>query len=263
MSGTTHSNLRPSSLLSCTYALLIGILFCSPVVAAAGEWRVTPIRLFFDRGARSGILNVQNDGDAPMNLQVKAMEWSQDAEGKDQYADSNELVFFPKFLMIPPKEERVIRIGSKGVPGAREKTFRVFVEEVTPPKKEDKSEGATVFVNVRFAVPLFVSPAKDEPSAKLQAELRGGVVAATLHNTGNIHFRLTSLDIRGKNTKGEETLRQKVEGWYLLNGTRRTFSAKIPAEACLKTDLIEVEGISDRKITLKTSLAVDKKQCQP
>lgn len=243
--------------------VLAGIMLCSPMLATAGEWRVTPIRLFFDRGAKSGILNVQNDGATAMNLQVKAMEWTQDAEGKDQYAETGDLVFFPKFLTIPPKEERVIRIGSKGGPGAKEKTFRVFVEEVTPPPKEDQGQGATVFVNVRFAVPLFVSPAKEEPAAQLQTELAKGVLTAQLQNTGNLHFRLTALEVRGRNGKGEETFKQKVDGWYLLSGAKRSYSIPVPKDACLNTDSIEVEGISDRKITIKGSVAVDRTQCQP
>ena len=244
--------------------LLAGIVFFSPSLALAGEWRVTPIRLFFERGSRSSIVNVQNDGDASMNFQVKAMEWTQDAQGKDQYSETNDLIFFPKFLMVPPKEERVIRVGNKGAVGIREKTFRVFIEEVSPPRKDEKAEGATVSVNVRFAVPLFISPVKVEPAGKLvKTELHKGVISATLQNTGNVHFRLSSLDIRGRNAKGEETFSQKVDGWYLLNGITRTFSAQIPAEACMKTELIEVEGATDRKIVLKGSLTVDKMQCTP
>ena len=259
MPGTSRVNLLPSLL----FATLMGLTLFSPLLASAGEWRVTPIRLFFDKGSKSGILSVQNDSDAAMNLQVKAMEWAQDAEGKDRYSDTGDLVFFPKFLSVPAKEERVIRIGSKVVPGAREKTYRVFVEEVTPPPKQDKSQGATVFVNVRFAVPLFVSPAKEEPAAKLQAELKQGVVTASLQNSGNIHFRLTSLEARGRNAKGEETFRQKVDGWYLLTGTTRSYALAIPNDACLASEAIELEGLSDRKITIRTGIAVDKKQCQP
>lgn len=244
--------------------LLAGIVVFLPSPVLAGEWRVTPIRLFFERGARSGIINVQNDGDAPMNFQVKAMEWTQDAEGKDQYSETNALIFFPKFLAVPPKSERVIRIGNKGVGGVREKTFRVFIEEVSPPHNAEKTEGATVSVNVRFAVPLFISPVKEEPAGKVvKTELHKGVISATLQNTGNVQFRLSSLDIRGKNAKGEETFSQKIGGWYLLSGTTRTFSAQIPADACMKTDLIDVEGSADRKIVLKARLAVDKNQCKP
>ncbi len=244
------------------FMLLVGIVFCSSV-SYAGEWRVTPIRLFFDRGARSGIVNVQNDSDATMNFQVKAMAWIQDSEGKDQYVETNDLVFFPKILMIPSKEERVIRIGVKGLSGAKEKTYRLFVEEMSPPRKSERTEGATVSVNVRFAIPLFVSPIKEEAAGKLlKTELHKGTLNATLQNTGNVHFRLNALEIRGKNAKGEETFTKKIDGWYLLNGTLRTFAAQIPADECSKTETIDVEGTTDRKIVFKGSLAVDKGQCK-
>lgn len=259
MSGTLRGNLPTS----CTVIFMIGMILVSPLAAVAGEWRVTPIRLFFDKGSRSGILNVQNDGEKPMNLQVKAMEWTQDAEGKDQYAETADLVFFPKFLMVPGKEERVVRIGNKGVPGAKERTYRVFIEEVTPPPKDDQGQGATVFVNVRFAVPLFAGPAKEEVSAKLRAELKKGAVTAVIENTGNLHFRLTALEARGKSAKGEETFRQKVDGWYLLNGAKRSYTFQIPKDGCLASDSIELEGKADRTVTIKAGLAVDKAQCLP
>lgn len=259
MPGTPRGHLHLLFILVLLGTAILG----RPVPAHTGEWRVTPIRLFFDKGSRSGILNVQNDGDQPMNLQVKAMEWTQDAEGKDQYADTADLVFFPKFLSIPGKEERVIRIGNKGVPGAKEKTYRVFVEEVTPPPKGETGQGATVFVNVRFAVPLFVAPARDDVQAQLKAELKKGSVTALVQNTGNVHFRLTSLEAKGKNAKGEETFRQKVDGWYLLNGGQRSYTIQVPREACLASETLELEGAADRPVTIKSALKVDKGQCQP
>jgi len=198
-----------------------------------------------------------------MNFQVKAMEWTQDAEGADRYEETSELIFFPKLLTIPPHEERVIRIGLKGPGGAaREKTYRLFVEEIAPPRKDPDAGGATVAVNIRFAVPLFVFPIKEELSGQLlKTELSEGIISATLRNTGNIHFRVISLSFRGKNSKGDETFSQSKEGWYILNGTTRTFSVRLPDDVCKKTDLIEVEGTTDREIVIKGSLPVDRSQC--
>ncbi|HOP39445.1 MAG TPA: fimbria/pilus periplasmic chaperone, partial [Geobacteraceae bacterium] len=210
--------------------------------AQAGQWRVTPIRVNFERGARIGTVNVRNDGDTPMNFQVKAMAWTQDTEGKDRYEETNELIFFPKLLAIPPHEERVIRIGLRGPGGgAKEKTYRLYVEEVSPPRKDPNAGGATVAVNVRFAVPLFVCPTKEELGGQLEkTELDKGTVKAFVRNTGNKHFRVTSLQFKGKNAKGEETFSQSMDGWYVLNGVTRAFSMPVPHDACGKTDLIEV-----------------------
>lgn len=252
------SALRKFACLLC----IVGSLIAIPCVAQAGEWRVTPIRLNFERGARIGTVNVQNDGDAPMNFQVKAMEWTQDETGKDLYVETSELIFFPKLLLIPPREERVIRVGLKGIAGADEKTYRLFVEEISPPRKDSTEAGATVAVNVRFAIPLFVAPHNEQPSGQLlKAELTKGVISATLRNSGNVHFRLQSLQFEGKSKSGEVTFSRTVDGWYLLTGTTRVFSSQIPAEACKKTEFIEVAGSTDRNITIKGSVAVDGKQC--
>lgn len=253
----------PVLLFLACLAFCTGIVILSDAPARAGEWRVYPIRLTLERGSRIGTLNVQNDGDAPMNFQVKGMEWSQDVEGKDHYTETKDLIFFPKILMIPPHEERVIRLGLKGVAGVKEKTYRLFVEEISPPRKEPDAGGATVAVNIRFAVPIFVPPAKEESVGEvLKTEINKGIVSASLRNTGNVHFRIPSILFRGKDSKGSETFSQAVDGWYLLNGTTRSFSTRISAEVCGKTELIEVEAATDRKIVLKGNLTVDKNLCK-
>jgi fimbrial chaperone protein len=269
MPNTIHPENRnrifPPHLL---HVLLLSIVAVSLVFSAcavqAGEWRVTPIRVNFERGARIGTVNVRNDGDAPMNFQVKAMAWAQDAEGKDQYEETNELIFFPKLLAIPPHEERVIRIGLRGPGGgAKEKTYRLYVEEVSPPRKDPNEGGATVAVTVRFAVPLFVFPTKEEPGGQLvKTELDKGTINAFVLNSGNTHFRVTTLQFKGKTAKGEETFSQSLNGWYVLHGITRTFSIPVPYEACRKTDLIDVEISTDRKIVLTGSMPVDKSQCK-
>src|SRR3989304_460901 len=94
------------------YWVLLGFLLL-PGVARAGEWRVTPIRLVFDRGEKSGVVTVSNEGDEKIELQMSASEWTQDAEGKDRYAETNDLVFFPKIMTIESKQERILRGGGK------------------------------------------------------------------------------------------------------------------------------------------------------
>lgn len=269
MPYTTHPDNQRRISLTCFLVVLMlcfvaGAGVFSASAAQAGEWRVTPIRVNFERGARIGTVNVRNDGDTAMNFQVKAMAWAQDAEGKDQYEETNELIFFPKLLAIPPHEERVIRVGLRGPGGgAKEKTYRLYVEEVSPPRKDPDAGGATVAVTVRFAVPLFVFPTKEELGGQLEKiEVDKGTIKAFVRNTGNKHFRVTSLQFKGKNAKGEETFSQSLDGWYVLNGVTRAFSMPVPHDACGKTDLIEVQISTDRKIVLTGSMPVDKSQCK-
>jgi fimbrial chaperone protein len=219
----------------------------SPALAFPGEWRVTPIRLVLERGARSGVINVQNDSDAPMNFQVQGMEWIQDEKGKDQYTETTELIYFPKQLVIPPKEERVLRVGIKGGNGAREKTYRLFIEEVSPPRKETETEKTQIAVAIRFAVPLFIRPAKEVVTGDIiKAELHKGSLDATLSNTGNVHFRIRSIALSGMNSSGETIFTQEINGWYLLSGTSRTYSFAIPENICSQLSAIDIQAQTDR-----------------
>ncbi|NMC75666.1 MAG: molecular chaperone [Geobacteraceae bacterium] len=252
----------PRLLRSCLAFCAAAWVFSAPP-AWCGEWRVYPIRLHFEPGTRIGTLNVRNDGDDAMNFQVKAMEWTQDPDGKDAFTETNDLIFFPKLLLIPPREERVIRLGLKGPGGPlREKTYRLFVEEIAPPRADPHSGGAVVAVNIRFAVPVFVQPVKEDVSGQVvKIELFRGTVSATLRNSGNVHFRVPSLVFRGKDSTGRDTFSQTADGWYLLTGSTRAFSTRIPAEACRKSERIEVEGATDRALILRGDLMVDRNQC--
>ncbi len=130
------------------------------MIALAGEWRVSPIRLELDRKVKSGVLSVINEGGEKLLVQIRAFEWTQDEEGKDQYAETADLVFFPKIMTLEKGEERMIRTGIRVPAAGREKTYRLFIEEIPEPRKG--GEGTNVTVAIRFGVPIFVKPIKDE-----------------------------------------------------------------------------------------------------
>lgn len=238
--------------------LLAAVSF--PLDVFPGDWRVTPIRLDFGREVKSGVITVTNDASEKLNVQMKAMEWTQDAEGKDVYTDTTDIIFFPKIMTIDKKEDRIIRAGIKAPAVVREKTYRLFIEEIPEPKK---AEGASVAIAIKFGVPIFVKPLKAEEKGEIgKIGLLGGALNATVSNTGTVHFRIDSVAIQGKNSKGEETYKTELAGWYLLSGTSRIYTASLPKEACDKTAKVEVEVKTD-KLLLNGKLDVDKTMCSP
>ena len=186
---------------------VVSILFClflTPSVAFAGEFRVTPIRLDFDRGTKSGVITIVNEGGDKLNVQMKAFEWAQNADGKDRYTETNDIIFFPRIMALEKKEEKILRAGIKIPATAREKTYRFFIEEIPEPKK---GEGVNVSIAIRFGVPIFVKPLKEEVKGEIEkVELSKGVLNALVRNRGNAHFVINSIDIKGKNAKGERSL---------------------------------------------------------
>jgi fimbrial chaperone protein len=224
----------------------------------AGEWKVTPIRIDLDKSAKSGVVTIANEGTENLNVQMKAMEWTQDAQGKDVYTETEDIIFFPKIMTIEKKEERILRAGIKIPAVAKEKTYRLFVEEIPEPKK---SEGVNVAIAIRFGVPIFVKPLNAEPKGEIQKiELAKGVISVTVKNTGNIHFMINTINIQGKNRKGEEVFTKDVNGWYLLSEASRGYSTEVPQEICKDVSKIDVQVVTD-KLNLSGKADVDTAMC--
>jgi len=261
------SSRLPAPFLSGVAPALLGtlclVLLLIPAQAFPAQWRVVPARVFLEREAKSSVITVVNEGDEKINLQVQAVEWSQDADGKDVYRETGDLIFFPRILQIGKGEQRLIRAGIKMAVPANEKTYRLFIEEIPQPKKSTP-DSTQLTVAIKFGVPFFVRPVKDELGGELaKSALAKGVYSVTVKNTGNAHFRITDVSIQGKNAKGEETFASKLNGWYLLTGASRTYTAPIPQDKCSGTRQLAVTVATDTKITLTGTLDVDKAQCLP
>lgn len=177
---------KPFSSTTLIILLFLPIL-ALPSISFSGEWRISPTRIDLDRENRNGELTVRNDGDEKVNIQVRAVEWTQDQDGKDKYTDTTELVFFPKMMSLAKNDEKVIRTGTRAVPVAREKTYRLMVQEIPSPRK---TETPTVAIALKFSMPVFVKPVRDETKGAFEKiELSHGTLVALVKNTGTSHFR--------------------------------------------------------------------------
>jgi fimbrial chaperone protein len=224
----------------------------------AGEWRVSPIRLDLGTDTRSAVLTVINEGTGRFQAQIKAVLWTQDGEGKDQYADTTDLVFFPRLMVFDKPEERVVRSGIRFPSGLTEKTYRLFIEEIPEPRK---SEGTNVAIAIKFGVPIFVKPVKEQPKGEIErVELDKGTLRVTVKNSGNVHFVINSIKVKGKGSRGEETFSRELSGWYLLHGASRAYTTQIAKEICVATVRYDVEAATDRFV-LSGRLDADKAMC--
>jgi hypothetical protein len=83
-----------------------------------------------------------------------------------------------------------------------------------------------------------------------------------LTNTGNVHFVVQSILVRGRNGAGEEIFSRELGGWYLLAGVSRGYTTTVPLEACGYMAVIEAEVKTD-KLPLRGRLVVDRSMCGP
>src|SRR5438477_2258462 len=142
--------------------VLLSALALAAASSSAAEFTVSPIRLDFEPGRRSATVTVANDDPRPLRLQLKLMEWTQDATGMDVYTESDELVYFPKLVSVQPNDRRLVRVGIKSPAGAAERTYRLFLDEL-PDTAPAAASGLSF--SIRFALPIFLPAAQPHASA--------------------------------------------------------------------------------------------------
>lgn len=242
-----------------TIGVLMGVfLFSSPV--SAGQWRVSPIKLKLDRSTKSGVITVVNEGSEKLHVQIKAAEWTQDAEGRDQYTDTSELIFFPRIMVLDKMAEQVVRVGIRVPPAKQEKTYRLFIEEIP---RARASAGATISVAIKFGVPIFVKPLKGMAKGVLEKiEMSKGVLTAVVTNEGARHFTIDAVRIVGRGSGGATVYSKDLSGWYVLSGARRVQRTTISPSLCKKIRRLTVKVEKDTG-NLNGTLHVTKRMCAP
>ena len=233
--------------------LLIVALRCASAAQAA-EFAVSPIRLDFEPGVRSAVVSVVNEGAQPLRMQLGLMHWTQDGDGLDRYDESDELIYFPKLMTVPPKERRLVRIGLKAPLGAEERSYRLFLDELAQPGRAGGGSGLSF--SIRFALPVFLPPAKPAPQARIDSiVLDGGTLRVGVANGGNQHLRVVSVAARAGDAFARE-----LSGWYLLPGASRIHAIDIPAEVCRGLRRLEITVKTD-KLSLDGGLDVEPRMC--
>jgi fimbrial chaperone protein len=245
-------------------SLLFMAVFIAPAIAA--DFQIQPTTMDLGGSVKSGVFSVINNGNDKIDFQVSAKEWNQDEKGKDVYLDTKEIVFFPKVMSVEANSQRAIRVGLKTPPSSKEKTYRLFVEEIPTPKKtpDVKLEGkiqAGLTIAFRFAMPIFVKPLRPQESYVLdKIEMSKSAVKAIVKNTGNVHVKLRAVTFSGKAADGKELFSKEVAGWYILNGLSFSYEAAVPKEICGQLAKIEVSAQTEND-NIKGMLNVQKNMC--
>lgn len=230
------------------------LMVLAVVPSWGGEFAVNPIRLDLGPAAKSGAITVRNDGKAKLSFQMQGMEWTQDSAGKDQYADSRDLIFFPRIMTIEPGQEGLIRVGVRAPLVAAEKAYRLFIEELPGPPDTAPSQVSSAQINVliRFGAPVFVAPVKPEDSAEIGTiDLAKGVLTFAVKNTGNRHHIIQGIQLTGVDALGKEIYSVTLSDRYLLAGVSKSFSTVVPQEQCIKLNGLNVALKTDKLNTTR------------
>lgn len=227
----------------------------------AGEFLVNPIRIDLGAAVRSGVIAIKNEDKQKLSFQIEAKEWEQDATGKDQYADTNALIFFPKIMSVEPGEEGLIRVGARTAALPTEKTYRLFMEELPGASKKPEGSGAQINVLIRFGAPVFIAPLKPQDRLDIESfSLAKGSIRFAAKNSGNRHQVVQGIELKGSDEGGKPVYALTLADRYLLTGTSKVYTAIIPADQCAKITRLSLEFKTD-KLTVAHKLDVSRAMC--
>jgi fimbrial chaperone protein len=222
--------------------------------------QVTPIQVELTAAARNAVVTLQNLGAEPMRLQASAFAWDQGPRGEMRLSRTKDVTFFPGLFTIAPGEKRSLRIAAATPPGAVEKTYRVFVEQL--PGAPSGPETA-VRVLTRVGIPVYVEPPKPFRAGELSPlRAEGGKIVFTLRNTGNVRLRPEAVLVTGRDADGEFVFEQQLGGWYVLAGGERIFELEAPRDRCARVRSLSAEVKTEAGV-LTAQLATAGGACAP
>lgn len=257
-----EASVKKYIVLALTALLLIVVL----ISQALADFRVQPTTLDLGSKVKSGVFSVINNGNEKIDFQISVKEWNQDEKGKDIYTDTKEIIYFPKVMSVDANSQRAVRIILKTPPSSREKTYRLFVEEIPVQKKTDdvdakKNIKAGLTIAFRFSMPIFVKPIRLQESCVIdKIGMSNSMLKAVVKNPGNVHVKLRNVKFSGKAADGKELYSKEIAGWYILNGLSSSYETEIPKELCGKLAKIEMSAQTEND-NIKGIMNVQKDMC--
>jgi fimbrial chaperone protein len=242
------------------WVLSVGLMLMPMSAALAVNFQVTPIRADLDAKTHTALFAVRNLSPEPVRVQVSVYEWTQDASGKMELTPTRELSYFPSLLTIEPGQSRNIRVGSTLMPGAREKAFRIIVEQLPVAAiASGKSAGLTMLL--RISIPIFIAPTTLTSQGQIEhLQVADGKVSFALRNTGTAHLLARQVRVEGKGADGEPLLDKSQSGSYVLEGGERQFSLDLPADLCRRMKKVSV-AIRTEGSSLSGAVDVPREAC--
>ncbi|MCZ2496906.1 fimbria/pilus periplasmic chaperone [Xylophilus sp. Kf1] len=205
-----HAWLRPPLLAVAATLWAGGAVAGTPLLI----WPIDPV---IAPGQQATALWLENQGDQPATLQVRVYGWSQ-PRGEDDFQPQQAVVPSPPIAAIPPGGRQLVRLMAvQPVPAGSEQPYRVFIDELpaapVAPPAPGTTAGASVKLQLRYAVPLFVygagavppqarhrnpgeppGPGVLAPRLDWNLLLDKGQPVLVLRNSGNAHARVTGVE---------------------------------------------------------------------
>ena len=203
--------------------ILVSGLALLPSAGFAGQFSVSPVRIYMAAKDRTTSVTVINESDADLVMQADVFQWKQTPAGQEDLTLTEDLIVAPPIVKIAPRARQIIRLAMlKPVPNEQQLTYRLIVRELLEAKAPEP--GIQLQIAVAFSMPIFVSP----PGVKRQLVCESqraatDAVRVTCENTGNAYAHASEFKL---SNGGGEPMVSSNAGGYILPGIKRSFELK-------------------------------------
>lgn len=193
------------------------------VPAGAGQFSVTPVRIFMAPKDRAAAVTVTNEGDEELVMQADVYVWKQKPGGEDELTLSEDLFLSPPIIKLAPRSRQVVRLAMVRPPKTGPQlTYRMIVREI--PEARPARKGVELRVALAFSLPVFITP----PGAKRQLQctvdrVAASIVKAVCENTGTAYAQPREFVLSSE--QGVK-LASRDSGGYILPDIERSFELK-------------------------------------
>ena len=194
-----------------------------PGIGLAGQFSVSPVRIYVAAKDRTTAVTVTNESDVELVMQADVFQWKQTATGQEDLALTEDLIVAPPIVKVAPRARQIIRLAMlKPVPPDQQLTYRLIVREI--PESKPPEPGVQLQIALAFSMPIFVSP----PGVKRQLvcesqRAASDTVRVSCENKGNAYAFAS--DFKLSNASGEVMVSSNAGG-YILPGIKRSFEFK-------------------------------------
>jgi len=215
---------------------------------------VSPVNIFLTADTPSALLTLTNQGSERVSFEISLYSWNQSDAGAMQLAPTSDVIFFPSLVTLSPGEARNIRIGTVIKPGAVEKSYRLFLEELPPPRTQ-ASDHARLHVRLlsKISLPVFLEPDKLLFNTSIgDVTVHNRALSFKINNGGTTHIVPQSVNVSAKDRDGKVLFQRAAIVWYILPGESSKVDLDLPARTCADIRSISISLVTDTEVVKKS-----------
>ena len=208
----------------CTAFLLI---FGGTSVTAGAQVAISPVRVDLSDDHTKDVVRITSQTDATVSYQVEIVAWSQNAQRREIYAPTDDVLAVPPLFTLQPGEEQIVRVGMlNDADPSTEQSYRMFITELAGPQ-EYAAQSTVVNMRLRLGVPVFIAPRALPHSTldHIDSRQMENQLFMQMHNSGNTHVRISEIKFQAPGATEPEV---EAAAIYVLAGQAAYIPVVLP-----------------------------------